>query len=111
MEFYRGDNKSYTLAFTDKNNEPINITGWTIFFTIKRYLSQSDDEANLKEDVTNHDDPTNGLSSIHLSNGQTDSLEPGDYFCDIQIKKVDGTILTIMAGKLKVLADVTRREN
>ena len=111
MEFYRGDNKSYTLAFTDSDNNAIDITGWKIFFTIKQHLSQSDSEANLKEDVTDHDDPTNGLSSIHLSNGQTDLLEPGDYFSDIQVKKTDGTILTIMAEKLRVLADVTRRES
>ena len=115
MQLYRGDNKSFTLHFTDANGDPIDITGWKIYFTMKRTLIQSDAEADLKQDTTEHDDPENGLTSIHLSNGQTDLLEAGElpteYFYDIQVKKTDGSILTVVSGVIKVLSDVTRRED
>ena len=82
---------------------------------MKKNLIQSDEEADLKQDTTEHDDAENGLTSIHLSNGQTDLLEatelPIDYFYDIQVKKADDSILTVISGVIKVLADVTRRED
>lgn len=108
---YRGDNNTYTFSFKDNKGEPIPITGWKIYFTMKRDLSYSDDEADLKIDVITHDDPENGISSIHLSNSQTDELEPAMYFYDIQIKKPDNTVLTVIVGEIEVKADVTRRED
>ena len=109
-EIVRGDNEPFTLEFT-RNGEPEPITGWKIYFTMKKHLTQSDDEADLKCDVTEHDDPENGKTSIHLTNGQTDNLEPGMYFFDIQVKKSDGVIKTILNGQVNVVADVTRRED
>jgi hypothetical protein len=108
---YRGDNNTYTLSFKDGAGVAIPIMGWKVYFTMKRELSHSDDEADIKIDVTDHDDGENGITSIHLSNGQTDKLIPGMYFYDIQVKKPDNTILTIVVGEIEVKADVTRRED
>ena len=108
---YRGDNKTYTLSFKDSAGNVIDITGWKVYFTMKQRITQSDDEAAVRIDVTTHDDPTNGLSSIHLANSQTDDLIPGEYFYDIQVKKPDEMVTTLVVGKIKVEADVTRREN
>ena len=107
---YRGDNNTYTLSFKKEDGTPIPITGWKRYFTMKRELSHSDDEADIRVDVITHDDGENGITSIHLSNGQTDKLIPGMYFYDIQVKKPDNTILTIIVGEIEVKADVTRRE-
>ena len=109
-DIYRGDNQTYNLSFTKDDGTPQPITGWKIFFTIKKRLDQSDDDADVKVDVTEHDDAENGLTSIHLSNGQTDTLIPGSYHYDIQVKKAEDDITTIVKGKIIVLADVTRRE-
>ena len=111
QDIYRGDNHTYTLEFKKANGNPQPITGWKIFFTMKQNLDLGDDKASLKVDVTEHDDAENGLTSIHLSNGQTDALEPGKYFFDIQVKKAANDIKTIIMGQITVLADVTRREN
>jgi hypothetical protein len=108
---YRGDNNTYTLSFKDNKGEPIPITGWKIYFTMKRELSHSDDEADIKINVIDHDDGENGITSIRLSNGQTDKLIPDMYFYDIQVKKLDNTILTLIVGEIEVKADVTRRED
>jgi|AntRauTorcE11898_2_1112593.scaffolds.fasta_scaffold16195_2 hypothetical protein len=40
------------------------ITGWTVLFTIKKTLSDSDADAVVSKDITSHSDPVNGISLI-----------------------------------------------
>jgi len=108
LSIYRGDTKTYSLTFTDADNAAIDITGWTIFFTVKEKKSDADDDAVLKKDVTVHGDPTNGLSSIALSATDTD-ISPSRYYYDIQIKKDDDSINTVLCSTFEVLTDITRR--
>ena len=103
----RGDDKYYILTFTDSNGDPIDITGWIIFFTVKRDLDDTDDEALIKKDITSHTDPTNGQTRIHLTNDDTDLI--GSYYYDIQVKKSDGTIITILEGAITFKKDITQR--
>jgi len=42
---YRGDDFSTQLIFTDDNEAVIDITGWTIFFTVKKKVTDSDSNA------------------------------------------------------------------
>ena len=45
-----GNTKTYNLTITDGTN-PIDITGATVFFTIKKNLEDSDDDAIIKKDI------------------------------------------------------------
>ena len=110
LQFVRGDDVTYNLQFKDSTGTPINITGWKVYFTIKLNIDDPDTAAVLKVDVTTHLDPVNGRTQIKLTNVQTDILE-GAYRYDLQVKKTDGTINTIMLDGMKVLADVTRRKS
>ncbi len=103
----RGDDKFYVLTFTDGNGDPIDITGWTIYFTVKRDLDDTDDEALIKKDITAHTDPTNGVTKIHLTSDDTDLI--GNFYYDIQVKKSDGIILTVLEGMITFKKDVTHR--
>lgn len=107
---YRGDDRNINLAFTDSNGA-IDITDWKIYFTVKHHDTDSDADAAIKKDTSTHSDPTNGKSEIELTNGETGMLTPGKHVYDIQIKKADGTVKTIMKGKIKILQDVTERED
>lgn len=106
---YCGDDVSYTLVFKNSDGSPVDITGWKIYFTIKKDPLMTDVQASLKKDITEHDDPINGISSIHLSSSETRVLTPFLYYFDIQVKKTDDTILTILVDRLDVKADVTYR--
>jgi len=108
MEMYRGDTIDYALSFT-KNGEPQPIAGWKVYFTMKQNLNQSDEKAAIKVDITDHDDPINGKTSIHISSKSTEKLIPGIYYYDIQIKRAEDNIKTIEAGEIKVIPDATRR--
>ncbi|HHA18786.1 MAG TPA: DUF2479 domain-containing protein [Methylophaga sp.] len=108
-DFYRGDTQRFTLVFTDNNKNPIDITGATVWFTLKSDISADDSEAEIQKVVTNHIDPANGITEVVLSADDTSALIPNrNYYYDFQIKLSTGDVKTLLAGKVKVLEDVTR---
>jgi len=108
----RGDDTSFDLTFTDKDGNVIDITGATVFFTVKENVDDDDDDAIISVEKSTHDgvddDPENGLTVIYLTDSETD-VEIGSYFYDVQLKESDGTISSSGSGILKVLADITQR--
>lgn len=106
---YRGDTREYSLIFTNGNGVAIDISNWKIFFTLKKHESDSDDEAALKKDVTDHEAPLEGKTKFTLESSDTDGLQPTNYFYDVQAKKANGDIVTVVKGRFQVLIDITRR--
>jgi len=107
IQIVRGDTKVYTIQFKDGNSNPINITGWTVFFTVKRNLKDTDTDALIKKTITTHTDVTNGVSEISLS--PTDTNYVGNFYFDIQVKQTDSSIHTIAIGTAEFIRDVTNR--
>jgi hypothetical protein len=103
----RGDDRTFALEFK-KDGVPQDITGWTIFFTLKRSLYDSDNDALIKKTVTVHTDPTNGKTEFSITSAETDSLS-GTYYYDIQYKDTGNKINTVMIGTMNFQEDVTRR--
>lgn len=108
MEVKKGDTKPLTLYFTNENKTAIAITGWTIFFTVKKEIDDIDDDAVIKKTITNHTDPENGKSELKLSSSDT-NIDSGNYLYDIQIKNTLGEIRTILEGIFTVTKDITQR--
>lgn len=109
LSIYRGDDKSYNFTFKYENGLPVDITDWTIFFTVKENETDLDAVAKISKTVTSHTDPANGLSVVSVNDTDTDSLTPKEYYFDFQIKKDDGKIRTLVKGTYRVLLDITRR--
>lgn len=101
----RGDTASISFSFSG-----VDLTGATVFFTAKPEISNSadDSDATIEKDVTSHDDPENGVTTIPLTATDT-NVTPGIYFYDIQIKSADGTITSIPVRKMQIFGDITRR--
>lgn len=101
----RGDTASIGFTFSG-----VDLTGATVFFTAKPTISNSadDSDAVISVEVTDHDDPTNGETTIPLTSSDT-NVAPGEYFYDIQIKAADGTITSIPVRKMEIFGDITRR--
>lgn len=108
---YRGDSREYTLSFIKGDGSKIDITGWKVYFTLKKYAYKSDEEADLKKDVTEHSSPLDGETKVTLTAADTGELGIGDYNFDIQIKKDDGAVLTVLRGTLEIMLDITRRSD
>ncbi len=109
----RGDDYSSTITFTDQSGEPINITGYTVFFTVKRKGtlkgSDTDTQAIIAKTITVHSDPTEGQTTLTLTNTETTILPTGSFVADIQIKDDSGLIASSQVFSFRVLPDVTRR--
>jgi len=108
LTVFRGDDLAIQLTFQDTNKAPINITGWTIFMTIKNTKDDSDEDALVEFTSSTIPDPALGIFWIRISNTETVQLT-GSYWYDIQVKKLDGTIQTVTGGNINFERDVTRR--
>lgn len=108
ISVYRGDDKTWTLNFTDTNGDPIDLTGATVFFTIKVNKTDKDSDAIISKDQSSHVDAVNGQTTISLTDSDTD-VRVGNYHYDIQLVDSLGIVTTIVVGAFKVKQEVTTR--
>ena len=111
IEIKRGDTAKYNIYFKDTNEDPIDITGYTVWFTVRRDEPASsvedDSDADLAGEAIDQASFSAGLAVIEFSATDT-TLDFGYYWYDIQYKKPDGTIYSSAAGEFIVSADITR---
>jgi hypothetical protein len=110
IEIKRGDTWSKILYFEDNNCVHIDITGWTIYFTAKLDITDSDGDAEIEKTITVFSNPLNGEAELSLSSEDTD-LATGNYFYDIQVKTNLDEIYTIVEGVLTITQDITTRND
>lgn len=109
ISLIRGNTQTVTTEFIDDvNDTPINITGATVYFTVKNSYDDPDSAALIAKTVTSHTDPTNGETQFVLSATDTD-IEPREYYYDLKIQFMSGTVNSIQFGKFRVLPSITRR--
>lgn len=106
LKLYRRNDKTYTVTFTDSNGAAIDITGYTVWFTVKSDVDDTDANAKIQKVVTSHSDPTNGQTQIDLTNADTDIAE-GRYVYDIQLLDTSSDVLTVIVGSFIILNRVT----
>jgi hypothetical protein len=105
---YRGDELSFNLIFKDTNDVAIDITGWTIFFTLKLNKDDSDSEAVVSKTITALTDPTHGTTLVTVPHTEVNTLV-GPYYYDFQFVDQSGNVRTITSGAVTFEKDVTRR--
>lgn len=105
----KGDDSVITVTFLDSSGAAINITGATVFLTVKEKLSNIDDDAVIAIDQTTHTDPTHGITQITIDSTTSASLDEKNYFYDIRLKQSGGLISTTDTGIFNVSQTVTRR--
>jgi len=108
-DFYRGDTLRYRLELKDVDGNPIDLTGSTFWLTMKSNPIMDDSSAEIQVSVSTHVDATNGITEIIVPNTITDTLTPKTtLYYDIQWVAPSGDVTTIIADRVKVLADITR---
>ena len=98
------------LLVRDELEQAVNITGSTVFFTVKPTTITTDANASLKKDVTSHTYPASGETDITLSSTDTSSLL-GNYIYDIKIKLSTGLIYTLAEGNVVFQQSLSTRES
>jgi len=102
----RGDTFSRSLTIT-QNDEPVDITDWTIYLTLKSDIDDSDGDAVYTQDVTSHTVAASGQTVVSIPKTTTINLT-GDYQYGIKAKKSDDTTLTLLAGTVTFDRTATR---
>lgn len=107
----RGDDVTIPLVFEDENEAAIDITGYTVFYALKRQATNDldDSEAVLTKTITSHDDAANGSSSVVLTDTELQNIKPDEYLCEIQTKDDGGLIESWPTFIQEIEPDINRR--
>lgn len=112
IEFIRGDTYSFRFQRKLKNDEIITERPDQIFFSVKDYYK--DEELLFQKRLSNGTiiyDESDNYYYITINPEDTCNLEMGkSYYFDIVIVK-DKEVKTIVVGKMKLLIEVTFKEN
>jgi hypothetical protein len=108
--FARGDTWTTKFTVTDANDNPIDITGLTYWLTLKTNTDNADPGAAQVSSIATSPDSNSGIVYMTMQPSTTGTLTPGTYKYDFQ--QVDNqspaVVSTLLIGKVRVAADVTR---
>lgn len=115
-----GDSWERTATITEEDGDPYNLTGTTLWFTVKAATDTANDDTaapiKLYRIVGGTGDgitvttPSTGVATIKATRAQMETLTPGlTYVFDLQILEADGDVFTPDSGVLLIERDVTRR--
>lgn len=86
-----------------------NLTGWKLFFTLKEKFSDSDDNAIIKKDITDHYSEEEGKSRVTLTS--TDTNLSGNYYYDFKLVSNDivPKVWYLLSGSMLFTQSIGRR--
>ena len=102
----RGTTPGWYLKVT-KDGSAEDITGWTVYLTVKENMQDDDADAIIKKDITDHENPTGGITLIELTSTETNIT--GTRYYDIKVKDNKGKSWIVAWGRMKFHATVTQR--
>jgi hypothetical protein len=105
----RSDTYDFNITFKDSAGDPIDITGYEVWFTVRTGLPKTtvtdDTDATISKSYTNGG--ATGIITVSLSSEDTD-INAKTYKYDVQYKKPDTTLKSSGAYDFIVAADITR---
>lgn len=105
---FRGDDLSLTFTFKTALGAAIDLTGCTLFATVKSSIEDTDAQAKLSKTMTIVAPETSGVAMLVVSAAEMSVLR-GQYILDIQLKTAAGQIQTPFKSDFYVDEDVTIR--
>lgn len=102
---YQGDDYAGIATIWNGDGTAADITGWVPQAQIRRAVADADPEVLIE--ITCVLEPPNTITlSIH--HDLTKTLEGGRYVWDLQLTSPNDAIVTVLAGRAIVTAEVTR---
>jgi len=100
LTVYQSTDKLWNLNFTDSSDNAYDISGSTIYFTVKEEKTDAASDT-ISKSITSHTDAANGESAIALSDTDLD-ITSKEYYFQIVLEESDGTKTMILDGILEV---------
>ena len=111
VEIVRGSSKTLKLKVTDGNGEIVNLTGATIYFTVKKNVKDElslIDKSSLSISEIEIPNPTDGTALIYLIPQDTASLAATNYTFDVWVVLSSGErFVVVQPSVFKVTVGVT----
>lgn len=104
LQVERATTKIYELYFKE-DGSTIDITDWTVYFTVKEKITDTDANAKIDKKITTHTMPINGETEIELTSSDT-NLTAGDYIYGIDIKDDEGETIPLMRGRFLIVEPI-----
>lgn len=108
IKVFRGDDVDITFTFKDRYGAVIDLTGCTLFATIKSSIDDTDTQAKYATYLTISSPETLGTAVLSIPAATMFYLR-GGYIMDIQIKTAAGKIRTPFKVDIFCDEDVTIR--
>ena len=110
IKITRGDTRTINIPYLSATGTALDITGATVFFTVNATENPDDDtSAVVSKTVTSFVNPTLGVAVVTLASADTQSITPGTYFYDAQVKDSSGNVTSSKKDKFIITGDITRR--
>jgi len=106
----RGDTWYLRFVIQDVSGTPIDISGNEYWLTLKSDVDLLDEQAELQIGpiAPSISDAPQGIILITVPGMNTNALTPRTYNYDVQEVSNTGSVSTLLIGKIRVKADVTR---
>jgi hypothetical protein len=107
LQVVKKDMKTWKIVIK-KNKIPVDISGWSLYFTCKTDFNDADSAAIITKNVTfpSNAESQAGIGYLSLTSTDTD-VTIGEYFYDIKL--IDTLYReTFMRGKLNILFTVRK---
>lgn len=101
LRIVKNTTQIYELVFEQENGQAQDITGWTIYFTVKVQVKDPDSSAVISQVITTHSDPLKGKTLIELTPDDTD-ITAGNYYHSVDFKNTLDQTGVLFTGKLKI---------
>lgn len=113
----RGDTKTWTLPLTDSTGDPFDLTGCTVWFSVKQRFNLPDTDAVVSSswvdggasDGITVADPASGWIAFGLTAEQSSELIASLYVADVQVLDPDDNVQTVWKLRLAIGAGATDR--
>lgn len=102
----RGDNYDLKVTIVDVADNPVDLTGALVLFTVKDAIQRPDSQALISVDVYSFTNPAEGEVNIPLTSEQTDLV--GHFKYDIKVIK-SSVISSVITDDIIFIDHVTRR--
>jgi len=105
----QGTTHRETLELLLNDGSPIDLSGCELYMQIRRNFKSTDVVLDLREEnLISAPDPMNGKIFINIPYTITAELpHRSEHYYDLKIKFGDGTVETLLAGKVFVIPRVT----
>ncbi len=111
-DFIRGDSRTINIqVYQPDGVTPFDLTGCKVYFTVNatsNNTTTSDATAAIALSTTTFTNSTPGQATLVIPSTTSQTINPGTYYYDVQVKDTAGNVSSLGENKFIVNADVTR---